>query len=186
MLLLPRRVVAILMLSFLGYAGCSKPAVGKSCKGGAVPRCTSPAAMLACGSGVWNAIACAGPKGCEMHGESATCDESIASAGTGCLPDHTACSKDHQSALACKAGHWVASSCKGVGKCVTFKNESQCKGVAKEGSKCMVGIADSACSPDRRAVLTCDHGAFRVAMKCATNGHCISTEFGAGCSRPAK
>ena len=57
-----KRALAVLL--FIG-GGLPPPAPGVAC-GDAGPMCTSDAGALACRGGVWEAVACPGPLGCQQ------------------------------------------------------------------------------------------------------------------------
>src|SRR4051794_32589890 len=98
-------VIAIVAAGCVLVAACGGKKPGASCKG-ADSTCMDKKTALACRSGTFTEVACAGPAGCSKYKEHANCDTSVANTGDACMgeDDEFACTPGNKRVLACKAG----------------------------------------------------------------------------------
>ncbi len=90
--------------------------VGERCTG-TTRLCSADDHLLECRNGQLAVFTtCRGPNGCGLHGESFSCDQSIAAAGDPCTGEGMACTEDGAAALRCRDGAFVhETDC--VGRC---------------------------------------------------------------------
>lgn len=147
---------------------------GKTDEGAAI--CAGDKAMLACHSGKFETVPCLGPRGCQLSGAKANCDQSIANVGDACKKDHAkACSADGSRVLSCRLGRMSELyECRGEKRCTSEAGKLSCdQTVAKLGDSCDKGLSGHiACSMDMKALLKCDAERFVVSEKCKAGTVC--------------
>jgi hypothetical protein len=134
-------------------------------------------AELLCGASDAMAVAqtCKGPNACRAatDGKSVTCDTTLAELSDPCNVNDDACSTDHKVELRCQAGKFaVVATCKGPDGCTLtpLKTGSgytlSCDDhVADVGDPCF-DTERTACSSDKKALLTCTAQRFVVHRAC--------------------
>jgi len=173
---------ALLMATMCIGCSKSKPASGQHCAADEKAVCADSGNTLTCKAGVWATVPCRGPAGCAAGDDGTKCDDSVGKSGEACLPGrkgHAVCSETEE-LLTCNGDSWVASSCKGVGKCAVSEGDARCSGTVALGTACMDSLANSLCAIDRSAVLACKQGKYQIELSCGGN-QCVMTELGAGC-----
>lgn len=140
--------------------------------------------MLVCRSHTWEAVSCAGPKGCVVSGRFVDCDETVATVGSPCSNDspdgYSGCSTDHKTRLKCDKGVWREDvPCRGPKGCVVSSRFVDCDdSLALVGDACE---ADSyACSVDNKSMLFCGSGKYAVREVCSP-GVCKIDGTSIGC-----
>lgn len=150
--------------------------------------CASASDMLVCRGEAFTSVPCRGPKGCEMVGEQARCDQSVAERGEACKPAGAkACAVDQTAVLICAEGRMTELyQCRGVGKCWSQAGKLACdQTVAKLGDHCDKALSGHiACSEDRRALITCKDERFVASEKCRRGTTCTVTGQSTKCERP--
>ena len=169
-----------------GTTGCARRGEGDECddtvavEGDLCP--TSPPLDYACSPdrkmalackdgrfGVWRQ--CRGPEGCAVEGgRNVRCDTTLGQPGDPCAQAGTyACSVDRQAMLSCDGSTLsAASSCRGPQGCRVEREtrKVQCDdAVALEGDPCDQE-GRIACTVDRKAELSCAHGAYGKKRDC--------------------
>jgi hypothetical protein len=184
-----------------GKAGCSTVQEGTTCdisgnqpgdvcskadEGVAV--CVSDDAMLACHGRKYERVPCRGPRGCEVVGAQANCDQSVASAGEPCnKPGAKACSIDKSQVLSCRDGRLVAQYfCRGDGHCSSEGGKLGCdETVARLGDSCDKSLSGHiACSEDKKSLITCQAEHFVPSEKCKPNTVCTVSGQSTKCEKP--
>jgi hypothetical protein len=149
--------------------------------------CRGSDAMLACHGRKFETVPCRGPRGCEMLGEQANCDQSIAEVGEACKkPEAKACSADKTQVLACVDGRMTARYfCRGAGQCSSSGGKLACdQTVAKLGDVCDKGLSGHiACSEDKNALITCKDERFVPSEKCKAGTLCVVAGQSTKCER---
>lgn len=150
--------------------------------------CAGSDAMLACRARKFERVPCRGPRGCEMTGEQAHCDQSIAEPGEACKkPNAKACSTDRSQVLACVDGRMApAYFCRGENRCSSAGGKLGCdQTVARLGDACDKALSGHvACSEDKRALITCQAERFVPSEKCKPGTTCTVSGQSTACSRP--
>jgi hypothetical protein len=118
---------------------------------------------------------CRGPNACTAaaDGTSITCDTTLADVHDPCNITDDACSTDHRAELRCQAGHFaVVATCKGPDGCTLTPAKTgqgytlSCDDhVADVGDPCF-DTERTACSSDKKALLTCTAQRFAVDHLC--------------------
>jgi len=161
---------------------------GKGDQGVAV--CVGEAAMLACHDRKYERVPCRGPHGCEMVGEQASCDQSVAESGEACKKDKAkACSADQSQVLSCKDGRLAALYfCRGDSHCSSAGGKLACdQTVAHLGDACDKTLDGStACSDDKKSLLICQAERFMPSEKCKPGTTCTVSGQSTKCERPEK
>ena len=151
--------------------------VGEACAGLQAACTRDGKAQLTCGvdGKLATAESCKGPNGCEVihGGQSVRCDHTLAEVNDPCTNLDASCSTDHKAELRCVSGHYaVISTCKGVDGCRLAHNKDgdgytlSCDDhIADVGDPC-VDSERTACSSDKKALLTCTAQRFVVHKKC--------------------
>jgi hypothetical protein len=152
-------------------------AAGDPCNGRRAACAKDGKAELLCAADGKMAVAgtCKGPNACRaaIDGKSITCDVTLADRGDPCDIKDDACSTDHKAELRCQAGHFaVLATCKGPDGC-TLTPAKKGEGytlscddhVADVGDPCF-DSERTACSSDRKALLTCTAQRFAVHHAC--------------------
>jgi hypothetical protein len=134
-------------------------------------------AELVCGADDKMAVGgtCKGPNACRatLDGKSIRCDVTLADPDDPCNITDDACSTDHTAELRCEAGHFaVLATCKGPDGCTLAPSKAgdgytlSCDDhIAEVGDPCF-DAQRTACSSDKKALLTCTAQRFVVAHKC--------------------
>jgi hypothetical protein len=159
----------------------------KSDEGVAV--CVTPEAMLACRGRKLEQVACRGPRGCELVGAQASCDQSVAAAGESCTPaaSSPACALDKASVLSCQDGRMTQLyRCRGEGGCVSASGKLSCdQTIAALGDACDQALSGHiACSEDKKALLVCQSGRFIASEKCKLGTACTVAGRSTSCAKP--
>lgn len=136
-------------------SGC-RAAVGGACEKGEA-RCLDGNRALACESGKFIEVPCRGPKGCAAGPNSIACDIKQSRAGDRCSRDEegTAVCADGQTLMACRAGQFVASPCRGPEGCTLLGEQALCDA--------SVGLPGEACREDGKKACAVDHS---VVLEC--------------------
>lgn len=162
------RLAAIAFAALCVLACTEKPQPGAACKSGMF--CVDAHSALTCQGGVYQPLACHGPRGCIASGQTASCDMQLAEEGETCLgtADTYACSLDHKKGLACRDGRWALwRTCKGPDGC-TWKNKSnvECDSTyADVGDPC-TGSGNVACGTEKKSLYVCRGDKFEVYKSC--------------------
>jgi hypothetical protein len=163
-------------------------ACGKSDEGAAI--CAGDKAMLACHSGKFERVACLGPRGCELSGDKANCDQSIGQAGDPCSKEGAkACSADLTRVLSCQLGRLAELyECRGEGRCAAEAGKLTCdQTVAQLGDRCDKGLnGHIACSPDKKSLLKCQNERFAASERCRPGTACTVSGQSTTCAKPEK
>jgi hypothetical protein len=150
--------------------------------------CPGPNAMLACHARKFESVPCRGPRGCEMLGEQASCDQSVAEPGEPCKKSNAkACSNDKSQVLSCVEGSMKAQYlCRGAGGCSSAGGKLGCdQTVAKLGDSCDKGLSGHiACSEDKKALITCQNERFVPSEKCRPGTVCAVSGQSTKCEKP--
>jgi hypothetical protein len=184
-----------------GKAGCSTAPDGTSCdfsgnqpgdvcskdnEGVAV--CADEHRMLSCHGREYESVPCLGPRGCEMVGAQANCDQSVAEAGESCKKGKAkACSADKSQVLSCQSGHMAAQYfCRGEQGCSSGGGKLACdQTIAKLGDVCDKTLSGStACSDDKKSLLTCQSERFAASEKCKPGTTCTVSGQSTKCEKP--
>jgi hypothetical protein len=175
----PRRataaVAALASFLLLVVVGCGKRP-GAPCKEGE-SACSGKKTALACRSGKFAEVPCAGPLGCVKLQDRASCDTSVGKAGDACMgdgEDEHACTADKKRALVCKDGKLERSlECRGKGGCSVLGRTVSCDTtVAAKGDPCPQTGA-TACSEDQKEMLVCRDGTFVLYRHCRGQFGCF-------------
>jgi hypothetical protein len=184
-----------------GKAGCSTVLESTSCdfsgnqpgdtcgsghEGVAV--CAGRDAMLSCHGRKFERVPCRGPRGCEMLGAQANCDQSVAELGEPCKKQNAkACSADKTQVLSCTDGHMTAQYfCRGEGQCSSGGGKLGCdQTIAKLGDTCDKSLAGHiACSEDKKSLITCQNERFIPSEKCKPGMVCTVSGQSTKCEKP--
>jgi hypothetical protein len=161
-------------------------ACGSSNEGVAV--CAGDDAMLSCHGRKFERVPCRGPRGCEMLGAQANCDQSVAEVGESCKKQNAkACSADKTQVLSCNDGHMTAQYfCRGEGQCSSAGGKLGCdQTVAKLGDICDKSLAGHiACSEDKKSLITCQNERFIPSEKCKPGTVCTVSGQSTKCEKP--
>jgi hypothetical protein len=167
------------ILAALVGACRARPAAGGKCDlatGSAPLVCETPGRALVCESGTWSQVPCGGAAGCEVHGDTSHCDDTVAAEGDACppeLPVDYACTADHAEALVCEGGHFALwRHCRGAEGCrVTEGRNVYCDTMAGEpGDPCVPPTYT--CSSDKTLLLRCDGTTLHAASSCRGPAGC--------------
>lgn len=151
--------------------------------------CVGGKAMLSCRARRYERVECRGPGGCEMTGDQARCDQSVAEPGDACGPSSTkaACATDKARVLSCQDGkmaelYW----CRGPGGCVSAGGKLSCdQGVARVGDACDKQLQGHlACSEDRKALTICQSERFVASERCKPGTVCRVEGQSTACAKP--
>ncbi|GAC1560911.1 MAG: hypothetical protein NVS3B10_18980 [Polyangiales bacterium] len=150
---------ALLVVAVVAFGSC-KPKAGGTCEADA---CGDEHTLLACKHGRLLPVSCDGPKGCAVDGATPRCDFSANKPGSECDERFTGkrMCRDAKTALACKNGHFVATTCAGPGGCVAMGDaEALVKdcdtSVGKEGDACDRNFTKKpACDAGGKDLLEC-------------------------------
>lgn len=149
--------------------------------------CASSRDMLVCRGEAFTSVPCRGPRGCEMVGEQARCDQSVAEPGEACNPAGAkACAGDGAGVLVCADGHMTELyRCRGEGKCRASAGKLACdQTVAQLGDRCDKALhGHIACSEDRKALITCRDERFVPSEKCKAGTVCVVNGQSTKCER---
>jgi hypothetical protein len=154
-------------------------AAGDACNGRRAACAKDGKAELRCAAGDTMAVAgtCKGPNACRpaIDGKIITCDVTLADPGDPCDVTDDACSTDHKAELRCQAGRFaVIATCKGADGCTLTPAPARKHGgytlscddhVADVGDPCF-DTERTACSSDKKALLTCTAQRFAVDHAC--------------------
>ena len=150
--------------------------------------CEGDQSMLACHRRKYETVPCRGPRGCEMLGAQANCDQSIAEAGEPCKKDKAkACSADQSQVLSCKDGRLAALYlCRGDAHCSSLGGKLGCdQTVAHLGDVCDKTLSGStACSDDKKSLLICHDERFVPSEKCKPGTTCTVSGQSTKCEKP--
>jgi hypothetical protein len=122
------------------------------------------------------ASTCRGPKGCWWESSTLHCDTDVADLTDPCEDDDDlACSSDGKSLLKCKSAKYsVENTCKGPKGCKVDGTKVHCDDdIADPGDACATE-GDLACSTDKKQLLSCKSGKFKVDSACKKG--CAYTE----------
>ena len=164
---------------------------GDTCTHGSegVAVCQGEHAMLSCHGGTFVSVPCLGAKGCQMLGEQASCDQSVASPGDPCKKENAkACAPDASQVLACQNGKMAPLYfCRGDQHCGVTGGKLACdQTVALPGDVCDKSLAGStACSVDKKAVLACHDERFNAKEKCKPGTQCVVSGASTACDKPS-
>lgn len=184
-----------------GKAGCSTVGettscdfsgnqAGDACGRGneGVAACAGDDAMLSCHGRKLERVPCRGPRGCEMFGAQANCDQSVAELGEVCKKQNAkACSADKSQVLFCNDGRMsVQYHCRGVGQCSSAGGKLACdQTVAKLGDVCDKSLGGHvACSEDKKSLVTCRNERFVPFEKCKLGTLCAVSGQSTKCEKP--
>jgi hypothetical protein len=150
---------------------------GEPCNGRRAACSTDGRAQLLCGANDKMTVAqtCKGPNACRTttSGKSVTCDTTLADPNDPCNITDDACSTDRKAELRCQAGHFaVVATCRGPDGCTVTPSKAgsgytlSCDDhVADVGDPCF-DTERTACSSDKKALLTCTAQRFVVHRAC--------------------
>lgn len=147
-------------------------ACAKSEEGAAM--CVSDHQMIVCRAGKYAHEPCRGADGCVNEQRRAMCDKSVAVAGDPCQGSAKACDAKGKTVLSCNGGKMsLLYGCLGPDGCQA-KGKLDCDmSVAEQGDSCdkqMEGA--SACSVNRRTILSCKGGKFVADEHCKDSEVC--------------
>jgi len=153
--------------------------------------CADHATMLVCHDGVYGLSPCRGPRGCELTGDRAACDSSIAELNDACRNEGTkACAADKSAVLICKDRVMTSYyPCRGVGGCSSSGGKLSCDtSLAKLGDPCDPKLDGQAfaCTPDGSNLLLCKSGAFALDQTCKSGQKCLTEGSSSRCGKPGK
>lgn len=161
-------------------------ACSKAEEGAAV--CLADGAMLACHARKYERVACRGPRGCEMLGAQANCDQSIAEPGEVCNKAAAkACSRDGSQVLSCEGGRLSPLYlCRGEAGCRAAAGKLSCdQTLARLGDNCDKALGGStACAEDRKSLLVCQGERFALSEHCKAGKSCKVDGQSTQCERP--
>jgi hypothetical protein len=137
--------------------------------------CTSDKrARVRCVKGKLERDDCDGPKGCFPKTETTMGCEKALRVGAACSLDGDWCSDDHVDWLQCQKGKLVTvAKCRGPAGCKAFGETIACDTAFGDENEPCVGTSE-ACSVDKKAILECASGRFRVRSTCPTGRTCAS------------
>lgn len=158
----------------------------KSNEGVAV--CAGDDAMLACHARKYERVPCRGPRGCDLVGAQANCDQSVAEVGEACKKESAkACSADKTQVLSCKGGRMtVEYVCRGEGQCNSVGGKLACdQTIARLGDTCDKSLSGHiACTEDKKSLITCQNERFVPSEKCKTRTLCAVVGQSTKCEKP--
>ncbi len=150
--------------------------------------CADERAMLACHARQFTKVACRGPRGCELVGKQANCDQSVAEVGEACKKaGASACSVDNSRVLTCRDGSMVELyRCRGENQCSSAAGKLACdQTVAKLGDTCDKTLSGHvACSEDKKSLITCQNERFVASEKCKPGTVCTVSGQSTSCAKP--
>lgn len=153
-----------------------------------IAACRGADAMLACHGAKFESVPCRGPRGCDMLGEQASCDQSVAEAEELCKkPSAKACSVDKSQVLSCVNGRMIAQYlCRGPAQCNAAGGKLSCdQTVAKLGDSCDKALSGHiACSEDKKSLITCKDERFVPSEKCKAGTLCTVSGQSTKCEKP--
>jgi hypothetical protein len=152
--------------------------------------CAGDKNMLACHGRKYQAVPCRGPRGCEMLGAQANCDQSVAAVGEPCKNEKAkACSVDQTQVLSCKDGQLAPLYfCRGEAQCSSAGGKLACdQTLAHLGDVCDKTLNGStACSDDKKSLLICQSERFVSSEKCKPGTTCTVSGQSTKCEKPEK
>ena len=176
--------VAVGSVTLLAAACSTEPKPGESCSG-LDTRCYGKDARVVCVLGTFVEWPCKGPAGCKVEGECVSCDISGNAAGTPCPASEdgtAACRADQPLLVQCRGGKYVERDCRGPKGCYRVDNTSRCdQSVALEGDACQGSLP--ACSLDKKQLLKCESGTFRLQAHCDGPEGCSIGHEGIACDK---
>jgi hypothetical protein len=144
--------------------------------------------MLACHGRKFERVPCRGPRGCETVAGQPNCDQSVADVGEPCKKENAkACSADKSRVLTCKDGRLTAQyECRGERRCNSAGGKLACDQTsARLGDICDKTVNGStACSDDKRSLLTCQNERFTPSEKCKPGTLCTVSGQSTKCEKP--
>jgi len=150
--------------------------------------CAAEDAMLSCHGGKFARVPCRGPRGCDLVGAQAQCDQSVAGVGEACKKQNAkACSVDKTQVLSCTDGHMASQYfCRGEGQCNSAGGKLACdQTVAKLGDPCDKTLSGHiACSEDKKSLITCQAERFVPSEKCKAGTVCTVSGQSTKCEKP--
>ena len=150
--------------------------------------CVDEHTMLSCHGRKYESVPCRGPRGCDMVGAQANCDQSVAEAGELCKKENAkACSADQSQVLSCKGNHLVALYfCRGEQGCSSTGGKLGCdQTIAHLGDVCDKALASStACADDKKSLLICQSERFMPSEKCKPGTTCTVSGQSTKCEKP--
>jgi hypothetical protein len=166
-------VALLVAASFVTLAGCGKPKAGGKCTAGQIV-CNDAKSGLFCGSdGTFQAVNCGGGAGCQVSGQKAVCDQSVASANDACTGPGYACSTDMKTAFQCSGGKFVpAETCKGPGACKVAAGDIACDNDVSDLNDPCRDKGDYACTSDKTNALQCANNKMGLVNTCRGPGGC--------------
>lgn len=184
-----------------GKAGCSTSQEATNCdfssnqpgdacskNNEGVAVCAGEDAMLSCRGRKFERVPCHGPRGCEMVGAQANCDQSVAEPGEACKkPNAKACSVDTTQVLACNDGRMTTHYyCRGQAQCSSAGGKLACdQTVAKLGDVCDKALSGHiACNEDKKSLITCTNERFVPSEKCKSGTVCTVAGQSTKCEKP--
>ena len=132
---------------------------------------------LFCAAGKFKAVqTCRGPKGCQIKGDSVTCDSRLAEKGDLCTSAGSfACTPDKKARVVCKGGQFAFDRyCRGPTAC--HEIDLACdETVSDVGDPC--GVSGMfACSSDGSARLVCQGGQYEKDQSCPKSGCALTPQ----------
>ncbi len=114
------------------------------------------------------ASTCRGPSGCFFTGNKLHCDTDVADSNDPCEEkDDLACSLDKKALYKCDGTQYqLDSTCRGPKGCVIAGNNVNCDHHVAEPSDLCRFEGSYACTSDRKALLACRTGKFKLEKKC--------------------
>jgi hypothetical protein len=154
-----------------------------------VAACAGQDAMVSCRARRYERVSCRGPRGCEMVGAQANCDQSVAEPGDACGPTSTkaACSADKTRVLACRNGAMAELyQCRGPLGCVSASGKLSCdQTVARVGDACDRQLhGHLACAEDEKALTICQNERFVPSERCKPGTTCTVSGQSTACTKP--
>lgn len=150
--------------------------------------CLPDGAMLSCHGRKYERVACRGPRGCEMLGEQASCDQSVAEPREVCNKEGAkACSTDGSQVLVCTGGRLAPLYfCRGEAGCRAVAGKLSCdQTLARLGDACDKTLGGStACAADKKSLLVCQAERFALSERCKAGKSCKVDGQSTQCERP--
>jgi hypothetical protein len=157
---------------------CSKDDEGASTCDGKV--------LVKCVGGAYARSECQGPRGCEVVGNNAVCDTTIAAAGATCVAGARACSTDGKDSLTCQDGKLVvAHHCRGPSGCKAESGKLSCDmSAAAIDDPCTDAMSGNvACSADGAQILICKGKRFAIDEVCKKGTRCDAARDSITCAK---
>lgn len=149
--------------------------------------CAGAAEMLSCRGGKLERVPCRGRGGCELAGDRASCDQSLARVGDPCRsPGGLSCAVDGSSALECAGGAArELFACRGPSACTVKGGKVSCdQTIARLGDACDPRAKGHvACAEDSSALVTCDGARFVASERCGAGTVCTAADGSTACSK---